>query len=384
MNYKKIILIIMFILINNSLFSVVIGEDSRKQIDKIENQYARKVGQIEVWNNNENYRGYCTATNLNRKYIITSAHCIIDESTNKPFENIVYYPKRLNLEDKFPSRVYIKTGYLMKGYEISGKKLNKNKKEGEISIEMISEDIAILEAYSELENSYVGDIYGYYKHDYKTLSEDDNLKVMISSYPSDKEFSTLWHEVCRLNKSFANIGLVNCDLMKGASGSAVIYENKIIGIFSAEDPINNENNVTLITHEMEKEINNVVIGEHHINKMLKKVEFKTESYNYFYFYNKCNKAINGAVRIEDENKIWSIYLMENVLPKRRSLSTPENKSTEYYYYAETIGKDKEWQGQDYYDYISELGQKKGFKKAKANNNKTGKSFGDWYIDLRCY
>ena len=124
MDIKTLITIIL-ILITTKLNAVVINEDSREQILSIDNQYSRKVGQIEVWNNDNPEKGaVCTATNLNRRFIITSAHCIINEINNKPYDNIVYYPRRMNIDKREPSRVYIKTGYLMKGYEIKRKILN--------------------------------------------------------------------------------------------------------------------------------------------------------------------------------------------------------------------------------------------------------------------
>lgn len=385
MNIKTLITIIL-ILITTKINAVVIDKESRKQLLSIDNQYSRKVGQIEAWNNaNPEYRGSCTATNLNRRFIITSAHCIINGKDNKPFDNIVYYPRRMNIEKRSPSRVYIKTGYLMKGYEIKGQKLHEreDKQEGEITTEMISEDLAILEAFSEMNGVYVGEEYGYYKHDSKTLKKNDRLKVTISSYPSDKDFGTLWNETCYLKKYYANIGFVNCDLVKGASGSSVIYQNKIIGIFSAESLEDKKNHVTLITPEMEKEINNVVIGEHHLNKMLKKVNFKTQSYQYFYFENKCNKPINGAIKIKELSGEWSTYLMNDIKPKNRSYSTIENLSDVYYYYARTIDNKKEWAGNDTFEYINNK-EKKGFIKMEAKKYKTGDSYGDWYIELRCY
>jgi len=386
MDIKTLITIIL-ILITTKLNAVVINEDSREQILSIDNQYSRKVGQIEVWNNdNPEKGGVCTATNLNRRFIITSAHCIINEINNKPYDNIVYYPRRMNIDKREPSRVYIKTGYLMKGYEIKRKILNKksDKVSRETNTEIIAEDLAILEAFSEMKGLYVGEEYGYYKHDSKKLKEKEKLKVNISSYPGDKPFGTLWNENCYLTKYNANIGFVDCDLFQGASGSAILYQNKVIGVFSAESLEYEKNHVTLITKEMEKEINNVIIGEHHLNRMLKKVNFKTQSFNYFYFENKCNKEINGAIRIQNLSGDWSTYLMKNVLSNQRSYSTIENLSKVYYYYARTNDNKKEWSGNDLFEYINNEEDKKGFIKVEAENHKTGNSYGDWYIELRCY
>lgn len=383
----KILLITILILLTTKINAVVIENESRKQLLNVDNQYSRKVGQIEVWNNdNPEYRSYCTATNLNRRFIITSAHCIINELNNKPFDNVVYYPRRMNVEKRSPSRVYIKKGYLMKGYEDKSKELYEleDKKEGYITTEMVSEDLAILEAFSEMEGVYVGEQYGYYKHDYISLKNKEKLKINISSYPSDKDFGTLWNEICYLRNYYNNIGQVDCDLVKGASGSAIIYQNKVIGIFSAENLEEKRNNVTLITKEMEKEINNIIIGEHHLNKMLKKVDFKTKSYNYFYFENKCNKPINGAIKIKELSGKWSTYLMNDIKPNTRSYSTIENLSDIYYYYAKTIDNKKEWSGKDTFEYINNTEEKKGFIKKEASNYKTGSSYGDWYIELRCY
>ena len=72
MNIKTLITIIL-ILITTKINAVVIDKESRKQLLSIDNQYSRKVGQIEAWNNaNPEYRGSCTATNLNRRFIITN------------------------------------------------------------------------------------------------------------------------------------------------------------------------------------------------------------------------------------------------------------------------------------------------------------------------
>ena len=377
------VLLIVLSLISLQLNAVIIGKDTRNQIKTIENQYAKKVGQIEAWNNNNpKRRGLCTATNLNRKYIITSAHCIIHQKTNKPYDNIVYYPRRLNMEERSPSRVYIKVGYLMKGYELNSNEFNKLEDtiERGISTAMVAEDLAILEAYSDMENGYVGDVYGYYRHDSFLLEQGEEINVNVSSYPSDKEFSSLWHEGCYITGTDINIGLIECDLVSGASGSSVIYQNKIIGVFSAESPESKQNHVTLITTEMEREINNIIIGEHFANKILKKVEFNTELKNYLYVENKCSQSVTAAILFES-TKESGYFLLEDIEPKKISSRVTSTDNT-YYYYAES--KDYIWDGKDFFGYIFENEGKKGFIKKQKDNYRTGTSYGDWYIELRCY
>lgn len=382
----KIIILIILSLYSLSMNAVVIEKESRIQITSIENQYAKKVGQIEVWNNdNPQKRSACTATNLNKKYIITSAHCIINQITNSPYDNVVYYPRRLNMEERFPSRVYIKIGYLMKGYEVSGEELNNMEitLDRAITSSMVTQDLAILEAYSDMENSYVGDEYGYYRHDSINLKNNEEIRVNASSYASDKEFSTLWHEECKVKGTITNIATIDCDLVSGGSGTSLIYQNKIIGVFSAEDPDLEKNYVTLITKEMEKEINNIIIGEHFANKMLKKVEFNTELNNYIYVENKCQNSIKAVILVQQEGE-KRFYLFHKIEPKKISKKVLSNENIEYYYYAESLNKKYVWEGEDIFGYILEGEEAKGLIKAKKTNYRTGESYGDWYVSLKCY
>ena len=79
----------------------VINGDDRMRIVSPGHDEARKIGYLE--GQIGQYSSGCIGTNISDKYIITSAHCVIDTDTGKLIKQLVYYPRYVGKKTRSPS-----------------------------------------------------------------------------------------------------------------------------------------------------------------------------------------------------------------------------------------------------------------------------------------
>lgn len=347
------IIIYLLFLFTASSNAVIIRGESREQLKNTEHKYAKKVGLIVAWKNNSNKSVSCSASNIDPKYAITAAHCLIDIVNAKPYDNIVYKPRYLGEGKISPSKIFVTEIHVPRKYQKENQKLlfQPTVSLSSITAPMIANDIAVFKIFSDREQKYVGENYGWYgvqsnKHLFK---KEDIVDIHISSYPSDKKKHTLWYEECfaisdNRYYNYSNIGKTNCDIKKGASGAGVVdSELYLSGVVSAESEKTEINNIALITEGMLKEIINIKSGLSNNNKIFEKIKIDTEKTFSFYIKNKCNKTVDVVIRLKNhKNNKWEAYISENVKPNEKTKEIVPSKNIYYHFTALTIKKDLIW------------------------------------------
>ena len=393
MKLGSIIIYLLLFLFTANLNAVIIRGESREQLKNTEHKYAKKVGLIVAWNNNSNKSVSCSASNIDPKYAITAAHCLIDIVNAKPYDNIVYKPRYLGEGKISPSKIFVTEIHVPRKYQKENQKLlfQPTVSLSSITAPMIANDIAVFKIFSDREQKYVGENYGWYgvqsnKHLFK---KEDIVDIHISSYPSDKKKHTLWYEECfaisdNRYYNYSNIGKTNCDIKKGASGAGVVdSELYLSGVVSAESEKTEINNIALITEGMLKEIINIKSGLSNNNKIFEKIKIDTEKTFSFYVKNQCNKTVNVAIRFKnDKNEKWEIYKSNKIKPNDKTRELPTSKNIYYYFTAKTKDNSLVWYDPNSNFSAKVFGDELRFFKKKASLEKPY-LWGDWESSINC-
>ncbi|MDD0852125.1 trypsin-like serine protease [Halobacteriovorax sp. GB3] len=387
----KILGLLVFLIMSNSASAIIIRGESRTQVHDPKDARAKKVGLLKMWNNNDSQFSTCTASIISKKHIVTAAHCIINHKTGKRYDNAVYFPRHIDASTRSPSRIFIQEGHVLKTYTKELRKMlfNPNTTLRNINDTMIQNDIAILRAYSDFEQDDVGALYGWYgtKSAPDSLKNEELLDISISSYPGDKKDGTLWHENCYLKGFYNNVGLTNCDVYPGASGSAITIKpegkkyRQVIGVLSAESKT--ENKVALFTEEITNEILNIIRGEEHRNILFEKVNFKTKKSFHIYVQNKCHEDIKVAIRIQKEDETWATYERYNISKDERSTEIASSVNSIYYYYAKSQSSSMWWG--DNVDGVRKkaFGEYRDFYRKQISRSNENVRWGDHYRQVSC-
>ncbi len=248
--------------------NVVIGKDDRAQttagnltnpalgLDNGRNRRIR-VGQlitkIPTDDSDQMITATCSAALINRKFIVTAAHCAFKEGTNETHRNTYFVPgirKKNQFEfGRFPVvKVYLPAGY---------DNLNSDP----------SNDIAVMELGSDTDGEDAGarvGSYGFWGK--KEFPEGETLTI---GYPGDKEFSTQYFEKgCYVENDYLSTNMLNldCDVFKGQSGSPILvysteYKNFYIhGVITSESPSLGVNYGSFISVERGRIIKSILNG----------------------------------------------------------------------------------------------------------------------------
>lgn len=393
MKLGSIIIYLLLFLFTANSNAVIIRGESREQLTNTEHKYAKKVGLIVAWNNNSTKYVSCSASNIDPKYAITAAHCLIDIINAKPYDNIVYKPRYLGIGKVSPSKIFVTEIHVPIKYQKENQKLlfQPTVSLSAITPSMIANDIAVFKIFSDREQKYVGQAYGWYGlQTNKHLFEKENIKdIHISSYPSDKEKHTLWYEECfaisdNRYYNYSNVGKTNCDIKKGASGAGIVdSELYLSGVISAESEETGINNIALITEEMLKEIKNIKSGYFKNNKIFEKINVNTKKTFSFYVKNECNKTVDVAIRFNNsKNEKWEMYISENVKQNERTKELPTSRNIHYSFVARTDDKRSVWHDPNSTYFSNVFGKNRGFLKKKASIEKPY-LWGDWESSITC-
>lgn len=370
--------------------AVILRGDSRTQILDPKDSRAKKVGFLVAWNNDEpNKKSGCSASNISSKHIITAAHCVVNIKTAKQYDNIVYYPRHVSQSTRSPSRVFIKKAYVHSEYLEENKRLVKNSsaKSNLSPHSMVKNNIAVLEAFSDYSQKYVGTMYGWFglasAEDY--LNNSNIIDVSLRSYPGDKDYGTLWYEECFMKKD-SGYAIVSCDTDPGSSGAAVTVMGEkywqIIGVYSASDSNKKTNNIALISPKIKTALSAIFNDNTNNNSVFTKLKINTEPFYNFYVENLCHKEIKVALRLQETDNSWGTYESYNIGKNQRSLPSPDSNNAIYYYYAITHDG-TEWWG-DEVDGITKyaFGLKRPFFRKEVPDSNPIR-WGDYYRRVSC-
>lgn len=239
----KNLIIALLIVVSNPSLAVMIGSESRTKINSPTDKDAKRVGLLEMWDNNfGDNRSYCTASNISKRHIVTAAHCVINLKTGKKYDHIIYYPRHVDILTRSPSRIFIRKAFVLDKFLKEAELKNGKGLADNMTFSAIQNDIAVLEAFSDYEQKYVGTLYGWFG----TKPAPPNTQyigapISLKSYPGDKKIGTLWSENCKLRSDFSGFAITTCDTFKGASGSAIVWNSpdhkfgQVVGVYSADD-----------------------------------------------------------------------------------------------------------------------------------------------------
>ncbi|MFG1493581.1 trypsin-like serine peptidase [Halobacteriovorax sp. ZH4_bin.1] len=244
----------------NSNNAITGKDDRRLTVDSLNKTFYRKVGQlrteVKYGDSGINKISTCSATLINEKFVITAAHCAYLGDTNDLLKNTYFYPG-IDGVDKFDSgrypvvRVYHPELYDNEYFSSS-------------------EDIAILELGVGSDGKNAGQRVG--THGFWGKESFPSGETLTIGYPGDKPSARQFYESgCDIsNSKYNHLSLnVECDVIKGQSGSPIFvynseYDNFYIhGVISSESRTMNFG--SFLSKERQKIINTIIKGSFSTN-----------------------------------------------------------------------------------------------------------------------
>lgn len=192
-----------------SYTSQVIGKDERKQVTNTEQVPYNQIGHLLIKRGSKNF--LCTATLISPQFVITAAHCLIDDGVRA--DKVTFIPGRNGTKEPY-GRYDSDAIFIAPEFE-----QRRN----------IYYDYAIVRL-----KGYPGAKYGYMS---VSIFPTDRLpKVNIAGYPADKPARTMWRAFCATKRDYGRIFSHECDTYSGMSGSAIYVYDKpnrtIVGVHS--------------------------------------------------------------------------------------------------------------------------------------------------------
>ena len=159
--------------------------------------------------------GFCTAALIRPDTLLTTAHCIFDQATNRPIplrEMRFVAGSRKGYHTASRRVVFARAHPDWSGYHGGGVQVS-----GDIAVVKLESPVTRIEGRS----------YGV------GASPEKGQDVVLLSYGRDREDQLSIQEPCQVIERFQRSASLNCDVTYGASGSPVFEDGRIVGVISA-------------------------------------------------------------------------------------------------------------------------------------------------------
>lgn len=264
----------------------MVGTDDRIEIND-PSALSKMVGQITVRQaQTPGAQSTCTATLIAKNYLITAAHCVFHPDKGGLPETVLFTPNLYRQKMDRQDLYFVEKVYLLKEHLIL------RSKDSVFKDNMVATDVAVLKLAEFPESRSAGEIYGFLEVG-PTRSSND---ITIISYPGDKPKGTQWiQDKCSLSPHQRFMS-VDCDLIIGASGGALIADAatkpQIRGVVSGETA--SHNLTAVLTDPIVNAVLAIVREER--QDLFEEYEIHTQAYHRLFVFNDCDQAIYVGVQ----------------------------------------------------------------------------------------
>ncbi len=302
--------------------ALVIGSDDRVEVNR-SSSLTKMVGQITVRQaQTPGALTTCTATLIGKNYLITAAHCVFHPDKGGVPESILFTPDLYRQKEDRQALYFVERIFLPKEHvELRNKDVN-------FKDYMVASDLAVLKIAEQSVSKSAGEAYGYLEIAPTLQSQN----VTIISYPGDKPKGTQWiQEKCGFSP-YQRFMSVDCDLIIGASGGAIITEPqtnpRIRGVVSGETTTHNLS--AILTDSIVAAIQRILRGEN--QNLFEEHEIQAQAYHRLMVHNKCDEVLYLGVRwqnLDGEEQVDGFHILQ----PGQTLMAAEMTSYEYAVYA---------------------------------------------------